>query len=111
MGGLQRTPPGGRPDREEHGGQEGQGLQTPTRVRKPTVRFSPSPPASTLVSLGRPKFQRRRGAGGQSQDFLGRMAQEVLQQELRVEEEEEGPGEEAQEQLLHSEDEEEVSTQ
>ena len=86
MGGIGRTPPGGWPVREQlrgQGGQrvaddpqpEGQGLPTTPRVRRPRVRFSPSPPAASLVSLGRPKFQRRRGPGGQSQDFLHRMGQ------------------------------------
>ena len=74
-----RTPPGTPARVESSSGepQERQGLKTPPRVRKATVRFSPSPPASTLVSLGRPKFQRRRGHGGQSQDFLNRMDQEL----------------------------------
>ena len=81
---------------------EGHGQQTPARVRRPTVRYSPSPPASTLVNLGRPKFQRRRGPGGQSQDFLNRMGKELTARsaDLAVEE---GPGEERQDAGIHGE--------
>ena len=76
MGGIPRTPPGERHERQEeeqeeqqqHGVSFTEGTQVRTpRVRKPKVFFSPSPPTSTMVRLGRPKFQR---IVGQSQEFL-----------------------------------------
>ena len=74
--GCPRTPPEGRPEPNEEGEhvenqEERQSVQTPRRgtprVRRPRVMYSPSPPASTMVGLGRPKFRR---VQGQSQEFL-----------------------------------------
>ena len=68
--GCPRTPPKVRPESsgESNGAleenvenqEEQQSVQTPrrgaARVRRPRVMFSPSPPASIMVGLGRPMF-------------------------------------------------------